>query len=56
MTLSSCCRNVLCKAKELGLQTIGLCTISSQANFPPPLGAHIALSKEFIDCVIRRTE
>lgn len=40
------CRNVLFKAKELGLQTIGLCTISvSQRNFPSDLGAHIALSK-----------
>lgn len=39
-------RNVLYKAKELGLRTIGLCTISSvKKNFPADLGAHIALSK-----------
>lgn len=38
--------SVLQKAKELGFQTIGLCTIScSQRNFPSDLGAHIALSK-----------
>jgi hypothetical protein len=37
---------VLSKAKELGLQTIGLCTISvPERNFPSDLGAHIALSK-----------
>lgn len=43
-TLQSCYRNVLCKAKELGLQTIGICTISvPQRNFPSDLGAHIAL-------------
>lgn len=44
--LHACYRNVLFKAKELGLRTIGLCTISSvQKNFPSELGAHIALSK-----------
>ena len=44
-TLHACYRNVLYKAKELGLKTIGLCTISSvQKNFPSDLGAHIALS------------
>ncbi|CRL03394.1 CLUMA_CG016248, isoform B [Clunio marinus] len=43
-TLQSCYRNVLNKAKELSLQTIGLCTISvAQRNFPSDLEAHIAL-------------
>lgn len=41
-----CPRNVLSKAKELGLQTIGLCSITcSKSNFPSDLGAHVALSK-----------
>ncbi|EDS26334.1 ganglioside induced differentiation associated protein [Culex quinquefasciatus] len=44
-TLHSCYRNVLYKAKELGLRTIALCDISSvQRNFPPDTAAHIALS------------
>ena len=44
-TLHNCYRNVLYKAKELGLNTIGLCAISSvQKNFPSDLSAHIALS------------
>lgn len=43
-TLHSCYRNVLYKAKELGLRTVALCDISSvQRNFPPDTGAHIAL-------------
>lgn len=43
-TLHSCYRNVLYKAKELGLRTIALCDISSvQRNFPPDTAAHIAL-------------
>lgn len=42
-------RGVLCKAKELGVRTIGLCVVScNQRNFPPDLGAHIALSKLMI--------
>lgn len=45
-TLQLCYRNVLNKAKELGLHTIGLCTLSvPQRNFPSDIGAHIALSK-----------
>lgn len=37
-------RNVLHKAHEFGLKTIALCVIySAQRNFPPDLGAHIAL-------------
>lgn len=41
-----CYRNVLNKAKELGLHTIGLCTLSvPQRNYPSDIGAHIALSK-----------
>lgn len=45
-TLQLCYRNVLSKAKELGLQTIGICTLSvPQRNFPSDIGAHIALSK-----------
>lgn len=44
-TLHLCYRNVLSKAKELGLQTIGLCTLSvPQRNYPSDVGAHIALS------------
>ncbi|KAL7047161.1 hypothetical protein ACKWTF_002811 [Chironomus riparius] len=43
-TLQLCYRNVLNKAKELGLQTIGLCTLSvPPRNFPSDIGAHIAL-------------
>ncbi|XP_062541710.1 protein GDAP2 homolog isoform X1 [Armigeres subalbatus] len=43
-TLHSCYRNVLYKAKELGLRTVALCDISSvQRNFPPDTAAHIAL-------------
>lgn len=46
-TLQLCYRNVLNKAKELGLQTIGLCTLSvPQRNFPSDIGAHIALSND----------
>jgi O-acetyl-ADP-ribose deacetylase (regulator of RNase III) len=43
-TLQLCYRNVLSKAKELGLQTIGLCTLSVQRNFPSDIAVHIALS------------
>lgn len=47
-TLQLCYRNVLNKAKELGLQTIGLCTLSvPQRKFPSDIGAHIALSNDF---------
>lgn len=43
-TLHSCYRNVLYKAKELGLRTVALCDISSvQRTFPPDTAAHIAL-------------
>ncbi|XP_055620860.1 protein GDAP2 homolog isoform X7 [Toxorhynchites rutilus septentrionalis] len=42
--LHACYRNVLYKAKELGLRTIALCDINSvQRNFPPDTAAHIAL-------------
>lgn len=46
---------MLSKAKELGLQTIGLCTVSdvSQRNFPSDLGAHIALSKAYDNSDLR---
>lgn len=48
-TLQLCYRNVLNKAKELGLHTIGLCTLSvPQRNFPSDIGAHIALSKNYL--------
>lgn len=39
-------RNVLQKARELGLRTIALPVINSvRRNYPPDAGAHIALSK-----------
>lgn len=39
-------RNVLCKAKEVGIKSIAVCVVSTvQRNFPPDIGAHIALSK-----------
>ena len=48
-TLQLCYRNVLNKAKELGLQTIGLCTLSvPPRKFPSDIGAHIALSNDFL--------
>lgn len=41
-----CYRNVLQKARELGLRTIALPVINSvRRNYPPDAGAHIALSK-----------
>lgn len=44
--LFSCVRNVLNKAKELGLQTIGICSLNiPERNYPAELAAHIALSK-----------
>ncbi|XP_050464150.1 protein GDAP2 homolog [Cataglyphis hispanica] len=43
-TLHCCYRNVLQKAKELGLRTIALPVINSvRRNYPPDAGAHIAL-------------
>ncbi|ETN57798.1 ganglioside induced differentiation associated protein [Anopheles darlingi] len=43
-TLYACYRNVLYKARELGLRTVALCDISSvQRNFPLVTAAHIAL-------------
>lgn len=43
-TLHACYRNVLYKARELGLRTVALCDISSvQRNFPADTAAHIAL-------------
>ncbi|XP_035789122.1 protein GDAP2 homolog isoform X2 [Anopheles albimanus] len=43
-TLYACYRNVLYKARELGLRTVALCDISSvQRNFPLATAAHIAL-------------
>ncbi|XP_052892655.1 protein GDAP2 homolog isoform X1 [Anopheles moucheti] len=43
-TLHACYRNVLYKARELGLRTVALCDISSvQRDFPPDTAAHIAL-------------
>lgn len=39
-------RNVLQKARELGLRTVALPVINSvRRNYPPDAGAHIALSK-----------
>jgi len=39
-------RNVLQKAREMGLRTIALSVINSvRRNYPPDAGAHIALSK-----------
>lgn len=44
-----CVRNVLSKAKELGLQTIGICSLNiPERNYPAELAAHIALSKAFM--------
>ncbi|XP_026280834.1 protein GDAP2 homolog isoform X2 [Frankliniella occidentalis] len=43
-SLHMCYRNVLQKAKELNLQSLGLCVINSvRRNYPPDRGAHIAL-------------
>lgn len=42
-------RNILCKAKEVGFKSIAVCVVSTvQRNFPPDIGAHIALSNEII--------
>lgn len=42
------CRNVLQKAKEMGLHSIALCVINSvKRNYPPDEGAHIALRKGY---------
>lgn len=39
-------RNVLQKARELNLQSLGMCVINSvRRNYPPDRGAHIALRK-----------
>lgn len=41
-------RNVLAKARELKLSTLGLCVINSvRKNYPPDEGAHIALRKRY---------
>lgn len=43
-TLHTCYRNVLQKAKEMGLHSIALCVVNSvKRNYPPDEGAHIAL-------------
>ncbi|KAL0274699.1 UNVERIFIED_CONTAM: hypothetical protein PYX00_002765 [Menopon gallinae] len=43
-TLHTCYRNVLQKAHELCLASLGLCVINSvRRNYPPDEGAHIAL-------------
>lgn len=43
-TLYSCYRNVLQKAREMGLHSIALCVINSvKRNYPPDEGAHIAI-------------
>ncbi|XP_071568884.1 protein GDAP2 homolog isoform X1 [Temnothorax nylanderi] len=43
-TLHCCYRNVLQKAREMGLRTIALPVINSvRRNYPPDAGAHIAL-------------
>nr|CAI5831968.1 unnamed protein product [Callosobruchus analis] len=50
--LHTCYRNVLQKAKELGLHTIAICVINSvKRNYPPEEGAHIALRtvRRFLD-------
>lgn len=39
-------RNILCKGRELGVKTLAVCVVSTvQKNFPPDIGAHIALRK-----------
>lgn len=41
-------RNILCKSRELGAKTLAVCVVSTvQKNFPPDIGAHIALRKSF---------
>lgn len=46
-TLFSCYRNVLCRSKEIGAKSIAICVVTTvQRNFPPDIGAHIALRKE----------
>ncbi|KAJ8942517.1 hypothetical protein NQ318_007246, partial [Aromia moschata] len=43
-TLHTCYRSVLQKAKEMGLHSIALSVVNSvKRNFPPDVGAHIAL-------------
>lgn len=51
-------RNVLCKGRELGVKSIGVCIVSTvQKNFPPDIGAHIALSMKinYTVCPINST-
>lgn len=39
-------RNILAKSRELGVKTLAVCVVSTvQKNFPPDIGAHIALRK-----------
>lgn len=41
-------RNILSKSRELGAKTLAICVVSTvQKNFPPDIGAHIALRKGF---------
>lgn len=48
-----CSRNVLQKARELGLRTIALPVINSvRRNYPPDAGAHIALSKNMNSVIV----
>ncbi|XP_051174986.1 protein GDAP2 homolog isoform X1 [Leptopilina boulardi] len=61
-TLHCCYRNVLQKAKELGLRSIALPVINSvRRNYPPNEGAHIALRTvrrfleqycDYISCIV----
>jgi len=45
-TLHMCYRNVLQKAKEMGLHSIAIPTLHSlKRNYPPDQGAHVALRK-----------
>lgn len=44
-------RNILCKSRELGAKTLAVCVVSTvQKNFPPDIGAHIALRKQLNLC------
>ncbi|XP_031640596.1 protein GDAP2 homolog isoform X4 [Contarinia nasturtii] len=51
-TLYSCYRNILSKSRELGAKSLAICVVSTvQKNFPPDIGAHIALRtiRRFLD-------
>lgn len=49
------CRNVLLKARELKVRTLGLCVVNSvRRNYPPDEGAHIALSMYYLTNVLSK--